>query len=253
MNDIIENISSPIEMAALIKDLGVPFSIRYLADLDEIGKYTSSFRMAYSLGMLGADLGYLNVYDKTGSAIRYLSAIKKLAEGMRISQFFDFGTIKRLATSRTNIDSLMYLSVHSFNLMDDYLRQTNRSNLSVLMVAGIWIEGMYLATQVAGEKPDQKLAEYIGEQKLILNDLLLIIKKYEQDEQFKTLISDFETIRKAFENVKITYEISDPKPIEKDGMLTIVQQESSIVDISVQTLKEIEIATEIVRNRQIMI
>ncbi len=252
MNDIIENISSPIEMAALIKDLGVPFSSRYLVNLSGIDHYGTSFKMAYNLGILGADLGYLNVYNKTGTAVNYLSAINRLSDGLRVSQFFDFGTIKRLATSNTNIDSLMYLSVHSFNQMDDHLRETDRSNLSVLMVAGIWIEGMYLATQVAGEKPNGKLAEYIGEQKLILNDLLLILKNYERDEQFKKLITDFESIKKDFEQVKITYEMGEPRAVEKDGMLTIVQQEKSVIAITPETLKKIGSVTEKVRNRHLM-
>ncbi len=252
MGDIIENISSPIEMAALIKALGVPFSSRYLVSLDEIDNYSTSFKMAYNLGILGADLGYLNVYSKTGTAVNYLSAINRLSDGLKVSQFFDFSTIKRLATSNTNLDSLMYLSVHSFNQMDDHLRETDRSNLSALMIAGIWIEGMYLATQVADEKPDGKLAEYIGEQKLILNDLLLILKNYERDEQFKKLINDFEAIKKDFEQVKITYEMGEPQAVEKDGMLTIVQQETSVIDISPQTLRKIGNATEKIRNRHLM-
>ena len=198
MNDIIENISSPIEMASLIKQLGVPFSSRYLVDIDQIDNFRTSFKMAYALGILGADLGYLNVYNKTGTAVSYLAAIKRLSDGLKISKFFDFRTIKRLAISNSNVDSLMYLSVYSFNQMDNHLRETDRSNLSALMVSGVWIEGMYLATQVANEKPDKKLAEFIGGQKLILNDLLLILKNYEKDEQFKDLISDLEIHQKRF-------------------------------------------------------
>ncbi len=252
MNDIIENISSPVEMASLIKQLGIPFSSRYLVDIDQIDNFRTSFKMAYTLGILGADLEYLNVYNKTGTAVSYLAAIKRLSDELKISKFFDFKTIKRLAISNSNVDSLMYLSVYSFNQMDKHLRETDRSNLSAIMVSGVWIEGMYLATQVANEKPDKKLAEFIGGQKLILNDLLLILKNYEQDEEFKDLISDFETIKKDFEQVKITSVMGEPKAVEKDGMLTIVQQETSVIKISPETLKKIGLATEKIRNSHLM-
>ncbi len=252
MEDIIDNISSPIEMAALIKDLGVPFSNKYLINLDDINSYATNFRMAYNLGILGADLGYLNVYEKTGAAVNYLSAINKLADALKVSQFFDFSTMKRLATGNSNLDSLMYLSVHSYNEMDSHLRKTDRSNLSALMVAGVWIEGMFQVTQVALQKHDNLLAEYIGEQKLILNDLLLILKNYERDEQFAALIKDYELIKADFDKVIITYEINEPKETVENGVLVIVQNESSVVDISREVLHDIIQVTERIRNKHLM-
>jgi hypothetical protein len=251
MNEIIENISSPIEMAAIVKDIGAPFSSRYLSNLDNIDTHASSFKMAYTLGILGADLGYLNVYEKTGTAVNYLAAISKTADGLKINQFFDFNTMKRLATSSTNIDSLMFLSVHSFNLMDDHLRVTDRSNLSALMITGVWIEGMFLATQVVKEKPDTILAQYIGEQKVILNDILLILKNYQRDEQFAELIRDLELIKVEFDKVKISYQLGEPKAVEQDGMLMIIQSESSVVDISPEVLNNIIEITSQIRNKQL--
>ncbi|MCF8381524.1 MAG: hypothetical protein K9H49_18265 [Bacteroidales bacterium] len=250
MEDIIQNISSPIEMAALIKDLGLNFSDQYLSNLDLVDNYSSSFKMAYTLGMLGADLGYLNVYERTGSSVSYLAAINKLADGLKVSQFFDFNTIKRLATSNSNLDSLIFMSVHSFNEMDKHLQLTDRSNLSALMIAGVWIEGMFQVTQVSLSQKDPVLSEYIGEQKLILNNLLLILKNYERDDQFAAIIKDYEELKKSFSKVDITYEISDPEPVEQeDGMLMVVQQETSIISISDNVLSEIIEKTKTIRNK----
>jgi hypothetical protein len=251
MNEIVENISSPVEMAKIVKDIGAPFSSHYLSNLDKIDSHSSSFKMAYTLGILGADLGYLNVYDKTGTSVNYLSAISKMADGLKINQFFDFNTMKRLATTNNNIDSLMFMSVHSFNLMDDHLRVTDRSNLSALMITGVWVEGMYLATQVVKEQPDSVLSQYIGEQKVILNDILLILKNYQRDPQFADLIKDFETIKSEFDKVKISYEMGEPKAVEQDGMLTIVQQQKSIVEISKDVLNSIIEVTARIRNKQL--
>jgi len=244
MSDIIQNVSSPIEMAAFIKDQGIPFNSDLLLDPQHSDSHATSFKMAYTLGMLGADLGYLNVYDKSSGSVNYLTSINRLADGLKVSSFFDFNTIKRLATSNSSLDSLIYLSVRSFNEMDKHLRETDRSNLSALMIAGIWIEGMYQATQSAKVDSDPKLAEYIGEQKLILNDLLLILNNYKRDDQFARLIEDYTSLKNSFENVEITYEIGEPESKEVNGMLVIVQNETSNVDISKQTLNDI---TETIR------
>ncbi len=248
MNDIIQNIASPIEVAALISALNVPYSTHYLSDPESLSTNTTSFEMAFSLGALSADLGYLNMYEKTGTAVNYLSSINRLADALQIGQFFDFATIKRLATSSSDLDSLMFISVNSFNNMDDYLRETERSNLSALMITGVWIEGLYLSTQVAKQNSNEDLKAMIGEQKLILNDLLLILNNYKNEEVIAGYITDLETIKSIYDNVKITYEVGEPQTIEKDGMLMVIQSESSHVDMSDETLQKIIEVTEQVRN-----
>ena len=250
--DIVANIASPIEMAALMNRLGVPFSKGYLAGTHSVNALNTNFQMAYKLGIFGADLGYLNMYEKASSAVEYISTIKTLADGLGVGQFFDYTTLKRLATNNQNLDSLMFLSVHSYNEIDSYLRETpNRSYLSSLMITGLWIEGLYLATQVASEYPHSDISERIGEQKIILTDLLDVLNLYEENLSFNELIQDFEPLNVAFEKINITYEMGDPEIIEKDGMLVFIQHEKSIVEISEEQLNRIIEETKKVRNKLI--
>ena len=253
MNDIIQNIASPIEVAALIQSLHIPFSTAYLADPEKLSTNTTSFEMAYSLGALSADLGYLNMYEKTGTAVNYLSSINRLADALQIGQFFDFTTIKRLATTSSDLDSLMFISINSFNNMDDYLRETDRSNLSALMIAGVWTEGSYLATQVAVQNSNEDLKSMIGEQKLILNNLLAVLSNYKNETVIAAYIADLEQIKTIYEEVKITYEVGEPETIEKDGMLIVVQNESSHVTMSDELLQRIIDITKQVRNKHMNI
>lgn len=248
MNDIIQNLASPIEVAALISALNVPYSTHYLSDPESLSANTTSFEMAFSLGALSADLGYLNMYEKTGTAVNYLSSINRLADALQIGQFFDFATIKRLATSSSDLDSLMFISVNSFNNMDDYLRETDRSNLSTIMITGVWMEGLYLATQVAQKNSNEELKSMIGEQKLILSDLLLVLGNYSNEPGIIPYLNDLETIKSIYDAVKITYEVGEPQTIEKDGMLMVIQSESSHVTMSDETLQLIISIIEEVRN-----
>ncbi|MGD2035992.1 MAG: hypothetical protein PVF73_13095, partial [Bacteroidales bacterium] len=236
MQNIVQNISSPVEMASLVKSLNADFSGKYLAPTDNVDELTTSYQQAFHLGIFAADLGYLNIYNKTNSVIDYITAIKTLADGVRVGQFFDFTTLKRLAQSNQNLDSLMYISVHSFNQMDKYLRSDNRSNLSTLMVTGVWIEGLYLATQVAKSDPHPEIAERIGEQKIIMDQLMLILANYKSDKYFNKLIEDLKVIKNEFNDVTITIEKGEPEAIEEDGMLVIVQKDVSIVNISDERL-----------------
>ena len=253
MNEIIQNIASPIEVAALINSLNIPFSTSYLADPENLSTSTNSFEMAYNLGVLSADLGYLNMYEKTGTAVNYLSGINRLADALQIGQFFDIATIIQLATTSSDLDSLMFITINSFNNMEDYLRETDRSNLSALMIAGVWMESLFLATQVAVQNSNEDLKSMIGEQKLILNDLLLILNDHKNEEVINGYINDLEIIKSIYDDVKITYVVEEPQTIEKDGMLMVIQSEASNVLMSDQTLQKIIEVTEQLRNMHINI
>ena len=252
MNEIIGSFSSPVEMAATIQNLGVPFSTKYLQDPEVVNDYTTSFKKALGLGMLCADLGYLNVYSKTSQIVDYLASIRKLSEDLNVGQFFDFQTLKRLATSNDNIDTLMIMCTQSYSDMENDLRKHQRSNLSALLVTGVWMESLYLITQVSKERPnDEHLKDVIGEQKTILNSLLPILKLYKNNQNFEKLVQLFEELKDVFDVVKITYEVGEPETKEMNGALVIVQNERSVITMTNEERQEIIQTTEKIRNKLI--
>lgn len=250
--DISRNISSPVEIANLLQTLEVPFSQQYLASSINPNKQSTNFDKALKLGILGADLGYLNMYEKTSSSLDVLSSIRMLAEDIKVGQFFDFELIKRLSQNRSNLDSLLFISTNSYNQVDNYLRSNDRGQLSALMIIGVWIEGQYLATQVVSQVPDKRLSDRIGEQKIILNDLLLLISPYcNEDAESIALCKDLMRIKDIYRPVRITYTQGNPVSEEKDGGLIVTQTESSVVAMTKEQLDEIIETTKIIRNRLI--
>ncbi len=248
LTDVIENLASPVEMATIIKNAKVPFAKNNLCSIDLIDNYTSGYQYAVGLGVYGADLGYINVYSKTSLVLDYIMTIKTLADNIKVGQYFDFNTLKDLALNSDNIDSLTYISVRSFNNIDRFLRENDRGNLSALIIAGAWLEGLYLSTQLIKEKQNKEIAEKIGEQKLMLNDLMLILKNYNNNNFFNFIVTEFGKIKSELDKVKITYEKGEPTSVEQDGILIIVQNETSIIHITEEQLNSIIRVTEEVRN-----
>jgi len=252
VEEIYRNLSSPLEIANLFQVMGVPFSPGYLASSIDANEQTTSFQKALFLGILGADLGYLNMYEKTGTAIELVSSIKKLADGLNVGQYFNFETIKRVSLNKSNIDSLLFLSVDSYSRMDEYLRTNNRSQLSAIMVVGVWLEAQYFSTQVIKQYPNNLLRERIGEQKYFLDDLIKIINPYcDYDREFTAMCGWLKDIASKYENVKIYYTKGEPSSSEKDGMLVVTQTESSMVEMTDEQLARIIEITGIVRNKLI--
>jgi hypothetical protein len=251
--DISKNISSPVEIANLLQTMNVPFSQNYLASSIDPNRQSTSFDKALKLGILGADLGYLNMYERTGSSLEVLSSIRKLAEDIKVGQFFDFESIKRLSQNKSNLDSLLFISIDSYNKIDNYLRSNNRGQYSALMIVGVWLEAQYLATQVVKEYPDKMLSDRIGEQKIILNDLLLLINPYcNRDPEFTGLCKDLQDIKDKYHDVRITFTQGEPVSTEKDGGLVITQTETSNVEMTKEQLDGIIEVTKNIRDKLIL-
>jgi len=253
INDIIQSLPSPVEMAALINDVGVPFSKSYLASPDEADDYDTNFKKALGLGILSADLGYLNVYAQTNEVVNYLAVIRRISDDLNIGQFFDFQTLKRLATNNENMDSLLILSQTSFRQMDEHLRKNNRSNLSALVVTGVWIEGVFFLTQIVKSGTSNKdLENRIGEQKIIVDKLNSILQAYRaQDKNFEKLADDFDDLKKAYEAIEITVETGEVTTQEIDGIIVVIPKDKSTVHMTKEQLKSIIVLTESIRNKLI--
>ncbi len=237
--DIIDNLASPVEIADLLNRLSIPFSTEYLYPANKISGLTTEIQKAYGLGLYGADLGYQAMYGKNTQILDYISNIKDLSEDLKIGQFFDFQTLKRLSSSKSNLDSLMFTAVRSFNDIDKYLRQQHRGEISAMIITGLWLEGMYLATEVQKDHPKPELKERIGEQKLILEDLFTLLNRYKENKEIGKLLEKLAPLKELYTQVKITVTPGEPETVEKDGRLVIIQHEESNVEYSDDLLGKI--------------
>lgn len=239
IGEMVENISSPVETAALIKRLKVPFDKDLMIPTKAASNFNTNFQKALGLGLYGTDLGYLNMYEKTSEVLSYISVVKDLADGIQVGQFFDFASLKRLATNNESLDSLIVISQQSYNGIDKYLRETNRSSLSIVIVAGVWTEGMYLASCVAQQTKSSQMTETVADQKIVIATLLPLLRMYEQDPNIKDLAEKIESLKTLYDQVKITYEKGEPEMKEVNGQITFVQKDKQFIEASPELMDEI--------------
>jgi hypothetical protein len=239
MNAIIESIPSPLEIAMVIKQSGIDFRQDLLNSSDNASKYITDQEKALSIGIYGGDLGYINIFEKAFLTVNYINVIKRQADAINVGHFFDYNTIKRMASNNDKMDSLIYLSTLNFNRMDEYLRGQKRSNLSILMVTGTWTEGLYIATQVVKNNNNKDIMEWVGYQKIIVDQLLLGLSAYKNDEFFQKITGEMNQLKAVYNNVAILYEYHEPESVEIDGRLVIVDKSTSTVNITPEQVAEI--------------
>ncbi|WP_017733984.1 hypothetical protein [Nafulsella turpanensis] len=250
ISDILQQIPSPLETSVLIKQTGSSYGSSMLHDPKKITAYNTSYEMAINLGIYGTDLGYTKIYDQNQDAIFYYNAIKGLADELSLSQYFDFTTIKRLALNSNRMDSLLYLTTRNFNQINTYLQEQKRSNLSLLVLTGGWLEALHIACQVAEENPgNQVLVERIGEQKAIMDKIMLLFSFYSTDNSSMAKYQEeLQPLADAFSKVEMTYTYAKPTFNEVGDYLVVEDNSTSTVKISPENLNEITFLTQSIRN-----
>jgi len=251
IGDILERIPSPLEISVLLKETGKKYNSGYLNPTDNLSRYNSNYKKALNLGVYGTDLGYTNIYEQNQDGVKYMGTIKDLADGLNIGQFFDLETVGRLATNSKNLDSLLLITTQNFNSINHYLHQQNRSNLSVLLLTGGWLEALHITCEVAKANPNNKdLQETIGGQKIILENIMLLLSFYKDtDQNMASLLTEMDQLKQAFDKVNITYTYKESTVEVIDGVMYIKDNSTSTINITPEDLKTIGSITENIRTK----
>jgi hypothetical protein len=220
-----------------------------LNSTDNASKYNTNFKKAINLGIYGTDLGYTNIFGQSQQGIKYITTIKSLANDLNIGQFFDVETIARLASNSKNLDSLLLITTQNFNSINHYLQSQGRDNLSVLLLTGGWIEAMQITCQTAAKKPTKELFDTIGEQKIILEQILLLFSFYENDANMASISEDLKLLKTAYEKVVINYTYKESTMEIVNGVAVIKDNSSTTIDITPDNVKEIQDLVNTIRNK----
>ncbi len=239
VSDVLTSIPSPLELSFMIKESGSQFDKSLLNKTSNLSQYNTSFQKAINLGIYGTDLGYINLYNQNEEVVDYLSTVRTLVTDLNVAHLFNFTTLKRLAQNQGKTDSLLYMTTSTFEQMNNYLKDQNRSALSVLILTGGWLEGLHLASNVALKNNHKNLMERVGEQKLTLNDVLTLVSAYQHNKKFAHLHQQLKKLKKAFKQVKIEYQKGGKKRVVKNDMVVVKDQRESIVKINRQDLQAI--------------
>ena len=232
INNIIQSIPSPLETTVLIKEVGSEYLRKDLSNPDNVDNYTTSYAQALNLGVYSMNLGYANIYGKNQDILKYLNSIKKLADQLNIGQFFDYNTLKKLTSSSENLDSLLQLSTSNFEKINYHLRQQKREYLSILILTGGWLEATNVTSLIYKESGNKVLKERLGEQKIVLERILLVLEIYKTKPKFSELIADLKELKKAYDSVEIIIERSDPIMKVEGDQIIIESQDKMVINIT---------------------
>lgn len=228
-NNSLFSIPSPYEIAFLVKEENIDFNRDFLNPVNRSHNYINNFKKALNLGVYGADLGYLNIYEQTPDAISYFSAIKVLSQELDISNAFNFNTISRIENNMGNKDSLLFIMSSTYRDADIYLKENNRSELGVLILTGGWLESVNVLINIAKVNKNPNIIRRIGEQKFTIENMIKILSPYyNESEEYGKLIESLIELAYDFDGIDIHYTYKKPN-VYPNKKLTVINSESQLV------------------------
>jgi hypothetical protein len=220
IENIVYNIPSPTETVSILKRAGALYVFDYPNDPLNVEDYQSLSKQGLNMGVYGADLTYATVFNKTTETTFYLSCVTKLGRKLGVEQVFNEDVNERIQDNVDNRDSMQVIVNETFWELDAYLKEQGRENVSSLVVAGGWLESLYLAVQFIKTNPEnEEMKQRIAEQKYSLDNLVGLISSYKNKAGVDEILISLEELKVVFD--KIEEKKSKGKAKDEDGSLMI--------------------------------
>lgn len=168
------SLPSPLEVAFIVENSGIGYEPSVLHKTELGVRYSTTKSQAINLGIYGSDLSYSILFNQQQVALKYLDCIKNLSSGLDVS---DTTTVKKLRDMEDNIhdkEKLKKIVAQTFFHSDALLKENSRRPTAIMIVSGMWIESLYIATQLSAGDPNlnPSLTRCVVEQGLVLDDLV---------------------------------------------------------------------------------
>ncbi len=199
------SLPSPIETALLLKRAGAKFNEDYLNSVDNISKYTTQKSMALNLGVYSADLSFVSMFDQSQLSVKYLSATKKLADELGVLNAVDQSIFERMDSNIDNTDSLMEIISETFMNSDSFLKENDRTETAGILLVGGWIEGLYIATQIAkSTESNSEIIDRVIDQRLSLSTLMSLLEEYPNNADVKDILNELKEIKILYDKINVS-------------------------------------------------
>lgn len=240
------SVPSPVQTAMLIQKAGIPYEKAILNAANRMNSYPSDYFRALNLGIYGADLGYVSMYNQTQDAIGYLASVKHLADKLGVSAAFDQQTMERINKNIANKDSMMVLVGIAYRASDSYLKTNKRAEVSSLILAGGWLESMNFSVNAYSKKQTDDIKFRIADQKQALNSIIKLLNSHNMPAA-TTLAKDLEDLKTVYEGVTTKYTYAEPTTDEAKKVTYI--NSTTEVSISKEQIEQISTKIKAIREK----
>jgi hypothetical protein len=204
VEEVFSSFPSPLQTASLLKQAGARYDRDLMNPLENATAYETSTAQAMNLGVYSADLAYANVFERREDAMKYLSAVRKMAKGVGVERVFDKELENKAKRFENQPDSLKRVFSQAFTELKTTLEDRGNPALIHQMFAGAFVEALFLATHIYDRYPSEDLARQIAEQKPNVQRIAQYLQPLQGDHP--ELVQGMNAIKTQYDSVQVKYQ-----------------------------------------------
>lgn len=215
---MVYTVPTPIQITSALRILNITYSEDIIRETkDNKVPYHTSFSKALNLGINLVDFAYVVMYDKDQTSLIYFNKIENLTKELDLQNQKTIDVLKKCRVNINKKDSLFKTLLTFQNEVDKRLFEIQKEEVSILIISGFYIEGLYMLVNHYEKLMKSKglsmfysnnLNNILLQQKIYLESLIEIMKMYPSND-FTKLTDSFSKIKNTFDNLNISYEYSD--------------------------------------------
>lgn len=202
VEEFIAPLPSSFEVTQMLNDIGISYILGISNSVNNVDRYFTERSKALNLGVYGADLAYASTYHMKQEVMLYLEATKKLTDELQISSAFNETLVGSIEKQLDDKEELIQIITNSFNDTYDFLNRNGKASLSLLVIGGSWIEGLFLTTHVsANVYHNYEIVKIIHEQKEPLEQLINLLEEYQAEQIIQEFIDDLTPLKEIYDSI----------------------------------------------------
>lgn len=168
------------ELTLMLREGDYAYQPELLHSVAEVANYINAKEQALNIGVYAADLNYMTIFEQNADNLTYADAIFSLAEELSISESFDKEYMMELLKNDIPSYKLRSDELNDvFEQAKNEINSSDRAQITALIIAGSWVEGMYISTSLAREDwPNEELAERMWYQCFSYHQVLKMLRIY---------------------------------------------------------------------------
>jgi len=216
------SVPTPNELFTIVKDLGGKLNIELINSVDNKDNYITTSDKALNFGVYSADIGYMSCFEHNLDFIKYTKVIESLGNDLGISEVFDEELMEKVLNNEDNSDSLFLISNDTYYDNYQYLEDNEKGTELALIISGGYIESLYIVTNLINSINDNAaIGEKIGDQKLVLENIISFCGQYQEDPAVSEMIADLMDLGDTFEMNMDFIEGTSKATEDEDGIVSL--------------------------------
>ena len=202
------------EVIKKLTDFEVGYRFGITNPIENVKKYFKNDTRSINLGVFGADLSYVTLYNIMQQVTDYMDVIRILATDLNMAKIYDAALYDSIKVNFDNKDKLVKILTKSFDDTYAYMSDNDQQALALLVVGGAWVEGMYLTTQVS--EAAYQVADFskvLLEQKQSFEVYLDLTKHFMDVSMISDFINKLDPIKKVYSGLGTSLTLEDIKNI----------------------------------------